>query len=365
VVLGKECDYLKGEIAMLIKAQEKSIGELAKAEERDGALRDEIRKLKLQVNPGSILLSDVPVTPRQKVKGVMTPSTDPFRDSMEIVSTPVKTGAVPATPVPCPSGGVAGVAAGTPARVPATSPGMTAASGVKAAIEASTPPRTRSSAAAPAPSAGGPAGTPATAPTEGEAWTEQRTKSLRKSLKERLEVLDGEAVRNLLRQKPVGERAKSVGSLVAYFKMNKEARKTPLACWKALVRSCRCPKPVWYSLINSSKMELFFEDRDVAAATAALRQVGILVEGACVSSKDVFRRTKVYVKSYFRPLRLAALRGLERDVAMEVLRMAEELALKLADKDVRKQKLYQISIDKSLFSREDCAMDDGVPPVAS
>ena len=377
------------ELRNSIKELTKSLGA---AEYRDALLKEDIEVLKTRIRPSSprnpvVPTTPVPTTPvrapSQTVKGCMTPSPDPFRALPQIVSTPVKSSAAFAAPVYTPVG-AAGVSTSAPASAPSSTPslpasvpvsapvstpapsqGLSDASGVKASIEASSPPRSSPSVPAPTTPSGGLAGSPASAPKEEAAWTEARTKRVRKSLKERLKELDGEAVRNLVGQKPrTEERAKSVSTLAAYFKMNKEARKTPMACWKAVVRSCNCPRPVWFSMINSSTMELYFEDKDVAAAEAALRREGVLVEGYRPTMKDVFRRTRVYLKSYFRPLRQAALHGLDREIVSEILRMAAESAVKLTDKSARKQQLYQIGIDKGLLS-EDCPMDEGVPPGTS
>jgi hypothetical protein len=166
-------------------------------------------------------------------------------------------------------------------------------------------------------------------------------------------------------------RAKSVSVLTAHFKLNKVARETPVVSWKALVRSVGCPKPVWISLISANMAELFLEDKDVAAATEALRKEGILVERPRLSkdphgdtvialrASDVYRRCSVYVRGYFRPLRQAAFHGLDKDGVRRVLCHAEEVANKTKDIYKRKQSLYQIGKDKAIFLREDSGGDSG------
>jgi hypothetical protein len=166
-----------------------------------------------------------------------------------------------------------------------------------------------------------------------------------------------------MQKTPSDCRAKSVGILTAKFNLSKEARERPMLSWKAVVKACGCPQPLWISLVNTSRAELFFEDSDMAVAEAAMRRKGMIVDSPRVSGIDVHRRTLVYMRGYFRPLRQAAFSGFEKDLVASVLQSAEERAAKLADKGLRKQHMYQIRLDRGLFSQEDSAMEeDGVLP---
>jgi hypothetical protein len=210
-------------------------------------------------------------------------------------------------------------------------------------------------------------GEPPAAQDKGAAWTEARTKKLRIGLKDKLKELDGEAVRQLLRQKPpVEDRAQSVEVLNAHFELGKEARESPVVAWKALLRSFGCPRPVWISLINATRVELYFEDKDMAAAKVALLKERVLVDRPRLSKvgqvflgpSDAERRRGVYERAYFRPLRHAAFHGLSKEEIGTLLDSVEAAANVLKDNLKKKQRLYHIRVDRDLFLQEKCAGDN-------
>jgi hypothetical protein len=215
------------------------------------------------------------------------------------------------------------------------------------------------------------------APEDGAPWSEARTKRVKSSLQERLKHLDGEAVRQVLRQKPPAEeRSQSVGVLSAHFELCRAARESPVVAWKALLRSFGCPKPVWISLINACTAELYFEDKDMSTAREVLVKERVLVErprlakvgkdrsGSGYGPSDADRRRVVYEKAYFRPLRHAALIGLAKEDIRILLDAVEWSAERMKDRVKRKQHLFHIRVDRELFLQEGTGGDssgvDGV-----
>jgi hypothetical protein len=116
------------------------------------------------------------------------------------------------------------------------------------------------------------------------------------------------------------------------------------------------------SPINTSLVELYFEDTVLDSATAVLCKEGLLVENARVGKAGVIRRAYAYDRGYFRPLRQAVFQGLDVESITAVLRHAEELAGEEADKVKRRQRLHQVKTDIRLFLREESPMDEGVLP---
>jgi hypothetical protein len=170
-------------------------------------------------------------------------------------------------------------------------------------------------------------------------------------------------VRERLREKLPGEgRSKSIDILFGEFKFCELARKKPYKSWLALLQSFGCPRPVTISLVNTQLAEMYFEDKDTATAVEALRNGGIWVENPTLTEDAVMRRSHLYERGYFRPLRHAALRGLDTKDIRSVLQSAEFMAARIADSRKRKRILHQIEVDKGVFLQEDNIMDEGVVP---
>jgi hypothetical protein len=187
-----------------------------------------------------------------------------------------------------------------------------------------------------------------------EATVSQKRARKGEQLKKKLEGLSKEdRLKFWKRKAPQEGRSKVVGVLLITYDMCNQGRESPIIAWRDILDCLDCPKPLYVSVVGQKLAELYFEENDITSAREALLKSGALVEHRALTQSDVSRRAGVYMRGYFLPYRHAALHGLDLVSRQEVLRIAEESAMKVTDAEVRKRRLAWIQKDRGLFAKED------------
>jgi hypothetical protein len=184
-----------------------------------------------------------------------------------------------------------------------------------------------------------------------------------KTLKSFLEKAppDEEVLKTLLRTPKIPEeRSSNIISIYLKVPFSNKVMQEPILAWKEFLKRTVGELPLSISIINPWTAELFYEENSLHKVVPILKAKNYLILENSVKEKDLVRRTEAYLRGYFRPLRRAALNGLNWELQKKLLTMAKDrLEKRFDNKFSRQQWRHHIQIDmESVLEAESAQMSD-------
>jgi hypothetical protein len=140
--------------------------------------------------------------------------------------------------------------------------------------------------------------------------------------------------------------------------LSARARQAPITAWQTLFKAWTSQPPLSVSLLNPSTAEFFYDGRLHNTLLMNMHpSFTIITNPPELTQRDLQRRAKVYLRGYFKALRLSALQALTNDQKQQVLQYASTMT---ASRDPTTSSRWKKTIRYDMAALEVPADPDGM-----